>query len=473
MQQFVNLSSWREDNIEIKAGEVYQLSFIDTKPNMFYVQNPNYCKLKVSISKIPTKDNYEFLINENSSEPLGRPIPTGYLYLLNTGTVTANVKVYSIADKFDMNILKNFTVQLDGVTLEASENIGFKDGVSLPSGTNNIGVVSLESAPTENLKTIADNSTGIEKTLDSNLLAIKNNVVGCADNSRDILWQLDGRTEVTGEKRQLVKEIADGIKTINDEGIGAQINGDVYLDSDMFWKKETENVFESLGNKSQYYPPLNAKIKIPNINSITFPDIDLLNNSSVAYELQNTGGGYLGYMPKVELTFVLKQGETTVKSVAITVDIEEQKYILINAVISALTTETGLSIKDYRIKFISDIDYEYFANYTKSNISGILYDMNRITDFSNSGMFTIPASGSKTLGKEFAFEGQKMWDKIEFLKSNSDTLIAKIYFTPTEYFTINNLKTMPIQKLDIPVYAITFSNNETEDKTCVIIGGAF
>ena len=125
MNQFTNLSSWREDNIIVKSGECYQLSFIDTKPNMFYVQNPNNCKLKISISKIPTKTNYEFLVNPNSSEPMGRPMPTGNLYILNTGTVDATLKIYSIADKFDMNILKNFSVSLDGVTVETNNEISF------------------------------------------------------------------------------------------------------------------------------------------------------------------------------------------------------------------------------------------------------------------------------------------------------------------------------------------------------------
>lgn len=131
VEQFKNLSSWREDNITINANGVYTVTFLDTKPNMFYILNQNPAKLKVSISKLPRNNEYEFLITENSAMPFGRPLPTGQLYIYNTSDKEITVKLYSIYEKFDLNILKNFNIT------------GFEENASLPEGSNNIGSVDL------------------------------------------------------------------------------------------------------------------------------------------------------------------------------------------------------------------------------------------------------------------------------------------------------------------------------------------
>ena len=142
LTQFKNLSSWREDKITVSGGKVETLTFMDTKPNMFYIQNPNNVTLKVSIGKIPRPDSYEFKVDGNSTITLGRPTPTGQIYILNDGGAEATITVYSVQKEFDMNVLKNLAISVDNATFQSDGIVrGFQSGVKLPSGDNTIGRV--------------------------------------------------------------------------------------------------------------------------------------------------------------------------------------------------------------------------------------------------------------------------------------------------------------------------------------------
>lgn len=480
MNQFTNLSSWREDNIIVKSGECYQLSFIDTKPNMFYVQNPNNCKLKISISKIPTKTNYEFLVNPNTSEPMGRPMPTGNLYILNTGTVDANLKIYSIADKFDMNILKNFTVQLDGVTVESSEQISFKEGVSLPSGNNNIGIVSPDSETSGNIETIVEKVSETNSTVSANMLSIKNSAVRCADNSRDILWQLDGRESADGTRRRLVKEIADGIQKINNDGIGAQINGNVYIDKDMFWKKEQKEISKTVSK-------------------------DLLRNEEILIATGKIKTDFKEWLCSIKSTWYFKGKYSSDSTTLYYVTVEFSDITDTNATITVkicedssyrIVRQTGTKTIPISNNYADFYDVASFVAFPTSwratslqtdkkytlkkstafinnEISGILYAMNRITEYTHSANYEINANSNITISDEFSTVGQKMWDKITMISSESDELKIKIYFTPNNYVQFKNAKSQPIRDLDIPVYAIELINDTSSVINVAMIGGKF
>ena len=138
---------WETNNISIEGGEVKEISLDNSKPNMFVLQNANPVDINISLSHIPTLYNYEFQVKANTTDTFGRPSSTTKVYLFNTGSVTANVKLFSVNDTFDMNILKNTNVKIDGATVTVEDNgviKGFQAGVSLPSGNNKIGKVGLE-----------------------------------------------------------------------------------------------------------------------------------------------------------------------------------------------------------------------------------------------------------------------------------------------------------------------------------------
>ena len=151
---------WETNNISIEGGEVKEISLDNSKPNMFVLQNANPVDINISLSHIPTLYNYEFQVKANTTDTFGRPSSTTKVYLFNTGSVTANVKLFSVNDTFDMNILKNTNVNIDGATVSVEDNgviKGFQAGVSLPAGTNTIGKVGLEDSVSNTISSINTN----------------------------------------------------------------------------------------------------------------------------------------------------------------------------------------------------------------------------------------------------------------------------------------------------------------------------
>ena len=133
IKQFDNLSSWRKDEITIEPHETATVNFRDTMPNVFIIQNANAAMLRVGISNLPRSNSYEFSVDKNTTEVVGRPIGTNNLYVLNDSSINVKILVFSIEKEFDPQILKNMSVSIDAGTIETSSVIsGFADGVSLP-----------------------------------------------------------------------------------------------------------------------------------------------------------------------------------------------------------------------------------------------------------------------------------------------------------------------------------------------------
>ena len=172
---------WETNNISIEGGEVKEISLDNSKPNMFVLQNANPVDINISLSHIPTLYNYEFQVKANTTDTFGRPSSTTKVYLFNTGSTTANVKLFSVNDTFDMNILKNTNVNIDGATVTVEDNgviKGFQAGVSLPSGNNKIGKVGLEDSVSNTLNSINTN-LNTHKTTTSNINDNSLNIAGC------------------------------------------------------------------------------------------------------------------------------------------------------------------------------------------------------------------------------------------------------------------------------------------------------
>ena len=133
IQQFNNLSSWRKEEIKIKQHELYTLNYRDTMPNIFVVVNPNVAILKIGITNLPRTGSFEFKVDYNSTETVGRPIGTHNLYILNDSSKDVTVTVFSIEQDFDPQILKNLNVNLQDYEIQTSALIsGFKAGVAMP-----------------------------------------------------------------------------------------------------------------------------------------------------------------------------------------------------------------------------------------------------------------------------------------------------------------------------------------------------
>lgn len=163
IKQFDNLSSWRKDEITIEPHETATVNFRDTMPNVFIIQNANAAILRVGISNLPRSNAYEFSIDKNTTEVVGRPIGTNNLYVLNDSSINVKILVFSIEKDFDPQILKNMSVSIDAGTIESSSVIsGFAEGVTLP-----VTAPTLLDALTTVQNLISDNNTGTQDILSS------------------------------------------------------------------------------------------------------------------------------------------------------------------------------------------------------------------------------------------------------------------------------------------------------------------
>lgn len=197
---------WETNNISIEGGEVKEISLDNSKPNMFVLQNANPVDINISLSHIPTLYNYEFQVKANTTDTFGRPSSTTKVYLFNTGSVTANVKLFSVNDTFDMNILKNTNVNIDGATVTVEDNgviKGFQAGVSLPSGNNKIGKVGLEDTVNSTINSINTNLS----TQKTNTANIYSDTTAISSNSLNIARALGVSKGCTIEYKNKVDSI--------------------------------------------------------------------------------------------------------------------------------------------------------------------------------------------------------------------------------------------------------------------------
>ena len=197
---------WETNNISIEGGEVKEISLDNSKPNMFVLQNANPVDINISLSHIPTLYNYEFQVKANTTDTFGRPSSTTKVYLFNTGSTTANVKLFSVNDTFDMNILKNTNVNIDGATVTVEDNgviKGFQAGVSLPAGKNTIGKVGLESTVNNAINQINTNLS-TQKTATANIYS---DTTVISSNSLNIARVLGVNKGCTIEYKNKVNEL--------------------------------------------------------------------------------------------------------------------------------------------------------------------------------------------------------------------------------------------------------------------------
>lgn len=488
IQQFKNLSSWREDILTIKGGEVFTLDFNDTTPNMFVVQNPNPVSLKISISSYPRTDSYEYKVDGNMTETMGRPISTNKIHILNDGSTDAVVRVYSINDTFDVQILKNMTVALNNATVETDGIIrGFSSGVSLPSGSNSIGNVGFNDTASVSIENILK----YLNTLSSNSLSIKDNQIGTADNTRDLLQILNGSYTGTNIVNNILQYLKDNFSNIvmddkNYSTFGSLfvkavekivdapsvINGDVNINKDYFWKENKEDIY-SLRD-------INIKLK--------YADFD---DSSTLYIDKNNLGNFYKTVENEETSYpitIINETDTTF-DVFINIDDVQRAY---STVLKSdiITLENGVelipckllnkmarqSLYFFRNMNAYIADCHVYVKVNVKNITGLLYDYKRVKTRKYSSTYYLSPSGTLTLVNDYSTKDNpiKIFDKIEKIITLNNSCRVKVYYTFSDYVEFNVTNTCGIENLDIPVYKIELSNfSTTDDVQCTVLGGLY
>ena len=136
------------------------------------------------------------------------------------------MKLFSVNDTFDMNILKNTNVNIDGATVTVEDNgviKGFQAGVSLPSGNNKIGKVGLEETINNTINTINTNLS-TQKTTTANIYSDTTEISSNSLNIARVLGVSKGCTVVYKNK---VSEL-----TINNSNSTTNIIHFTYLFND-------------------------------------------------------------------------------------------------------------------------------------------------------------------------------------------------------------------------------------------------
>lgn len=112
MKQF----KWQKQIVSLKQG-VNEVYFNDTRPNVFFVINPNNTYLYFSLYAIPSATSYDYRMRPNGTDAFGRPLPSSRLYVYNPKNEEISIEVYSDEQSFDMGILKALNLDLDDETI--------------------------------------------------------------------------------------------------------------------------------------------------------------------------------------------------------------------------------------------------------------------------------------------------------------------------------------------------------------------
>lgn len=215
LRQFENSNAWEKKTVTISPHAVETINYKDSTPNIFVVQNSNDAVLKISIDSIPRSDSYEFKVETNTTESIGRPTTTRYLYILNDSSINAKITVFSMKGNFDPAILKNFNIILNDLKVTvASEIGGVAAGVTLPTQDRYTGQIdgkltAINQVTLNNLTKLPDIKTKLSdiyddllsptritnKTVLYDLLTALNNI---AQNTENIVISADSLTVLSG-----------------------------------------------------------------------------------------------------------------------------------------------------------------------------------------------------------------------------------------------------------------------------------
>ena len=212
-------ASWRHEQVQIGGNALKTITFMDTAPNMFYIQNPNNAVIHVGITTTPTESNYEFKVDRNTTATFGRPVPTNQIFLLNKGNADITISLFSVYDNFDMSILQNTNIDLSGSSMSYDGIItGFGAGVSLPYGTNLLGKIIVDDGT---VKLQEGNNhigiVGLDTIASGDLSNIKSNVYTGSEASYQLRKLLLKENETTPDNliSDLIHEIHDLKVTIS------------------------------------------------------------------------------------------------------------------------------------------------------------------------------------------------------------------------------------------------------------------
>lgn len=142
----LQLSTYREQQVSIKAGEVRTVQFSDTMPNHFYINNLSTSDVYLGITMLPNTERYDLYVGPSEQKITGRDKGVQQIYLFNNSPNNATVMLTTFNKAFDPTILISTSVQ-GGTTSRPTSNVITGFTAPLPNGNNKVGRVDVESLP--------------------------------------------------------------------------------------------------------------------------------------------------------------------------------------------------------------------------------------------------------------------------------------------------------------------------------------
>lgn len=118
---------WQKQMLRLTPG-VNTIYFNDTRPNAFFIINPNNTYLFFSLYNMPSQTKFDYRIRPNSTDAFGRPMPASRLYVYNPKDAEIDIEIYSDEQAFNMSLLKALNMDLDDETIDKLKFDGIVKG---------------------------------------------------------------------------------------------------------------------------------------------------------------------------------------------------------------------------------------------------------------------------------------------------------------------------------------------------------
>ena len=204
MSRYATKSGFVEISFELKAYETKTVDFLDVQPNYYRVQNMGTSKLYCGVSKMPTTEDYDFVVKPEGLKLYAEPFKRGFLYLYNPSGSPTRGKIVAFAAEFDPLSLALSDIEIDMSDIALTTVTAIDEfRAPLPAGTNNIGKMQVSNFPTDYAK--AANQHNYTTTI-SNIL---DKISGVLNSCRKYARSKSGNASTAGTTYNAVGTICE------------------------------------------------------------------------------------------------------------------------------------------------------------------------------------------------------------------------------------------------------------------------
>lgn len=291
----------------IKAQSTETINFMGAYPNYYRITNASNTNLYMGVSMTPTKNFYDMVVPAGSTKLFVDAYGHDNLYMYNPSKENANILITSFKAEFNPTVLAVSEIGTDFSDITINADTAIKSfECPLPSGTNTIGKVGLETAVSkdiqdiktvaggtytnsENLKTSVSNIynfllNGITKTNISDILTVLNSI-------KEKISLNDTLTKVTNVKKSNSYTLKSGLTKTGflltaPEGYYIScFSGDKFYENTFVYNEGTN--FTTI----ESYAILLSTIVLPSTCSSAFTkyDIDFLKTDKIFVESNEFG----------------------------------------------------------------------------------------------------------------------------------------------------------------------------------------